>query len=464
MSLLIGADTNPISQRVLDKSVYDDVNDMKATKLHESLWDRQEGTRHERYLDAVDDTDHFVPSFVDDKEAVGLSFSNAMDYKSMLANRECMQFVQQWRTALVRCVTKTQWKIVVERYMNRVKACPAFIPALKMVLEDRDLLRVQETLPKERDPEDRRKRVEGDMQRDEVHWIMNVNFPMMTNCPEALQSPLKKAEVLKSQHKKLTDAKRNWKAVQYFTYLDGTFPALAYSTKHGTCVARQVTKTVVQVTYQSHSFFVKEEAGHGLLSCCISPNGMLLAICNELCVYIIDVQSAHTARRITMEQNMIITAMDLTDTELVYGTIHGHVHRINLTDNKSLLKTWISDKVAITQVIRSGSKTVVKTIGSIYLVESDFQGQKEMVQINTWRPMCLSVRGSKILVLNKAGALYLFSTVVREMFVELPPPEGFHVTVKVGMPSYNGVHIDKATQRLTAMYPDGQLREITIHP
>lgn len=463
MSLVIGADTKPDRERVLDKAVYDDVDDMEVTKRNESLWDRQEGTRHERHLDAVEDVNQFVPVHVDGAEAVGLSFPTAMAYKNLLCNRECMQFIQQWRTALVRCVTKTQWKIVVERYMSRVKACPAFLPALRVVLEDRELVQVQEALPEERDPEDRRKRIDGDMERDKVHWVMDCNFPLTDNCPEALQSPLKRGQVLKSCYKKLTNSKRAWKTVQHFTYLDSTYPALAYSATHGTCVVRQVTKTVLQITYQSRSFFVTEETGHGLLSCCISPNGTLLAICNELCIYVIDVKESTKVRRLSMDQKMIITAMDLTDTELVYGTVHGHVHRIDLKRNKSLLKTWISDKVAITQVVRSGSKTVVQTIGSIYLVESDFQGPEQMIQINTWRPMCLAVRGGKILVLNKSGVLFLFSTVVREMFVEVPPPEGFHVTVDVGMPWYKGVHIDKGTQRLTALFPDGQLREIVVH-
>lgn len=457
MSLLIGGDTK--TERLLDAQFYDDIGSKEGiakTKKNESHWDRQECARQERLLNAVRNPQNFVPVFVGSKEAVGLSFPNALQYKIMLSRREQMQFIQQWRIALIRCVTQTQWKIVNERYMLRIKKDPIFEVAMKYVLEDRDLLQVQQELPADRDEDDRRIRREGDMEREPVHWIMD-EVPLV---PDPRAETLIKGHLITTKHNKLLDDSRQWKKGQSFSYLDDTFPTATYSEVHGSCVVRQVTETVMQITYDSKDYWIEDSSGHGLLSCSISPNGQLLAICNEYAVYLLNVKD-RKVRRVRLDKQMIITAIHITDTELVYGTVHGHVHRIVLESNRSV-KTTIADKICITQIVRAGSKTVVQTIGSIYLVESDGHGPDQSVQVNTWRPMCIAVRGSKILVLAKTGALFMFSTVLREVFTEIPPPDGFSVEIDIGVAWYKGVWIAENSEKLIAVYPDGQIREIRL--
>lgn len=445
----------------MDSIVYEDVEDVSLTKRNESFWDRQECERQERLSPPVANSEHFVPAYVDHKKVVGLSFPNALDYKKMLHNRECMQFIQQWRCALIRCITKTQWKIVVERYINRVKDCPPFAPALKVVLEDRDLLEIQKSLPDEREKEDRRKCREGDMERDKINWIMDISHEFATK-PEQPDETLQKGKVIISHHNKLRENKRQWMTLQSFSYLKNTFPALSFHSEHGTCVVHQVSQKVIQISYDSQTFYIEENQGHGLLSACISPNGRLLAIGNEMCIFVIDTKDAAIFRRLHLDQDMLITAMDLTDTQLVYGTVHGHVHRIDLQKNQGISKVLIPDKVTITQVLRRGSKTIVQSMGAVVLVDGGFQGQDSMIQINVWRPMCLATHGSKVLVLTRSGALFMFSTVVREMFTEIPPPKDFSITVDIGMPWYRGLCFANNAQKLLALFPNGQLREISL--
>lgn len=478
MSLIIGEDTQPSRVQLFDPIVYDDIDDPQVTKAQEIFWDRQEAEKRDRLSPGVEHPDDFVPCDIDEERAIGLVYPTAINYKKECSAREIQLVAMQWKMTLTRCKTKTRWKIVNQRYCDRIKNDMTLRPVLTHVLADKELFKRLDSLPEEREVDDNSPaQDEGLMERPLVNWkVDTISFATKERIDYKDPSlSLVQGQVKLNYHRQLKVKDRIWRNGPQFQYLDRTFPTVQFVGTIGFILAYNINRTVVRIDLYHwkktkstlfKTWYIENIKEHSFLQCTTSESGNIIALGNELCVYAWHIDSKCPDQYVwpvddDENRPMLVTALTVNDAnELTIGTVNGHVHRIDLVHRTSLIKTMIADSVAILAIVRRGSKTIAQTINSIYIVECGL-GDDKLVEVPTIkRPMCLAVRGTKILCLGKYGMTRLYSSTQRAMFIEIDVPKDFRVEVMYTIPWYKGIAIGKGSRSFHMLLPDGQIRDI----
>lgn len=475
-----------MSDTVVEQVVYDDIEPptmIPVVKESELAWIQCKEKSTSRLASRPENTwVNFIPSGINDKNAMGLVYEDCNTHKGIVVQREVQQFAQQWRTTLMRCRHQIQWEEINKRFMTTTQNDEMLKEAARLVFEDKALQAVKQSLPEARtdfeDKETEGLRKEYVVRSDPTHVVSRGAFGQ-----EPDEEGTNTFKVMMINHTK-KEHKRVWKVFETMTNLQAdTYPCGWLSqTGDKRMVAYRVTPELARVVvYNGPNPRVDIEqdiyirvGGNGLLSCRISPDETKFALCDEFRIYTwskgdkyflihflqlpsLPEDASETEKHLPGMGAMCLSA----NGELVFGTTMGQVYRVNLQSRTLSSYNKLPDSLAILGVVRVGSKTIVNTIQDIFIVESHISPD-EMIQIKTRRPMCLAAMGTRILSFDKFGHLLIFSTIHREMMTEVPMDDA-KCKIIVPLPWYDGgLYTSPDAKRIGVLYPDGMVKIVGV--
>lgn len=317
--------------------LYSDV-DPKLREIYqknELEWYREDNKVTQEWSHPSSDPSLFIPVGINEQFAMGFMTECAPDYKLFLGVRERHAFGAYWKQKLMRCKHRKQYDYLYEEFEAVVKHDPhTFTVVEKALQEDAELQEFSAALPEERPEGEEKGYHKEPAERTMANCIMKIGH--FSDPPSfAAETTTVRLVLLDYSHSKQN--KRCWKIWDTFKCQKGTFPAGFQHPKLALhLTAHYVADGIICVTIHHHNdrhttekWFVQ---GHPkrALTCCMSPNGKRIAVCDELNVYTWSTDEHEDLRVFHLEsEDVLVHACALSDEQLCLGTTLGQVYQIH---------------------------------------------------------------------------------------------------------------------------------------
>lgn len=449
-----------------DPNRYEDIprNMLEKYKQNEIKWARQDDERKDQWSNPPSDPSLFVPIGMGATHAMGLSYDCANDFKRIQTTRERHAFAFYWKQRLMRCRHRKQYDNLMEEFTMVIKHDPeTFKVSARALFEDKELLEYRNSLPEDRSETDESGLKKTPLDRPRPACVMKPT-PFCTDTgPGTTEVDVVQLLLLNHRHPK--ESKRTWKIWTSISCDSYTFVA-GYQHPHMDLhlVAYYVDKNRVCVQLFDHKnkqnvrkWYVEAEPRR-ILTCTMTPDGKHIAICDEVTVFVWNINGDDHMRSFTLESKEVyVHTVTMTNAHILLGTTYGQIYRLDLQTCKLLAYDELPNTVVIIQMAATRSKVLVQTIHGLVLIKAH-----TMLDIQTFRPLSCALLGTQIVSFGKYGTTVTFSTEVRKFKTVLKQPEDKANREIEMTPWYQGLWLAQDGSEMGMLYGDGYVRRVGL--
>lgn len=433
----------------LEKDIYLDVPDPHVCAENERRWYKGDERDISKFTEPITKASKWIPLGINDSMAAAFLTDHARILRAIASQTELTEFATVWTSTLFRCRYKYQYTQKFNEFRDEINRDPTLKQAAEWIFRNQELLAFRDTLPEKKPEDDKEVGLNKTfLKRAQPDHIVNLGTQVSKNRPKTQKTPKHKVVVATCHYKR----DNSWKQHKELTFYSDCPPAGVLWKDKLLVMSEQREQVVLEMfdlTHDTKRFI-------GVVNLCnynwnmTMENDKSFAVSDGACILWFHPDDTITTHALDSTE-CVITALQLKENQLVFGTSTGLVYRVDQQQIKNFGMTH--DLSRINSISISAPNIIVQNVNSVNLVMQ--KNQRSFVQS---RILCCGVKGTRIAMLTKYGTVKVHSLLLSNTYLSYVPPKGISCDIDALMPWYhNGIHMSDDGSDLVVLYPNGRI-------